>query len=170
MAPFLSVVAALDFREKLGGEARILNYNHDLAVRGGKEAARILGTDVFDPTATGEQTAAMTDVRLPIISSRIMGKGSKPEGEKSGKTAPETDLTAATAKWMQNADAWFFDTLMTEFKTSIPVHAYAGKVWARFSAQAWLDMDDFVYGARALRQLCERINQGAAPDFAASRL
>jgi len=146
VSPFLSVDAALEFRQKMGGEDRIMNYNHDLAVRGGKAAAKILDTCVLD-LPDNSLTACMVNVQLPIIKSRI-----------------GNDLTA----WLMVADSWLFDSLFKEFKTVLPIFEYRGKIWARFSAQIWLEVADFEYGAKALLELSNRINQGTAPDFRAN--
>ena len=54
-------MAALQFRNWLGGEAKINAYCHDMAVKGGKRLAEILGTRVMDPE--GDLTLNM--VRLP---------------------------------------------------------------------------------------------------------
>lgn len=51
-------VAALEFRRFLGGEKRITEYCHALAVSGGRTAAEVLGTEVVE-TANGELTANM---------------------------------------------------------------------------------------------------------------
>lgn len=48
---------ALKFRAWLGGEHKINEYCHDLALRGGKRLAEILGTEVMDPN--GEFTLNM---------------------------------------------------------------------------------------------------------------
>lgn len=40
---------ALDFRHWLGGEHKINEYTHNLAVAGGKHLASLLGTSVMDP-------------------------------------------------------------------------------------------------------------------------
>jgi hypothetical protein len=49
---------ALDFRKYLGGEKRITEYCHNLAVDGGRKAAEILGTEMVE-TKDGELTANM---------------------------------------------------------------------------------------------------------------
>ena len=51
------VRAAIDFREWLGGERKINEYNHALAITGGKHLAERLGTSVMDPD--GEFTLSM---------------------------------------------------------------------------------------------------------------
>lgn len=150
MSCMLSVQSAIEFRQKLGGEARIMNYNHDLAVRGGEEAAKILGTSVMD-NEDHSLTASMVNVRLPIISSRIANGNSQDP--------------AAFEKWAQKVESWFFKSLFEEFKCTAPVFAHDGKMWVRMSAQIWLEVDDFRYCARALLDLCKRINEGQAADF-----
>jgi hypothetical protein len=40
---------ALDFRQWLGGEHKINEYTHNLAIAGGKRLADLLGTSVMDP-------------------------------------------------------------------------------------------------------------------------
>lgn len=54
---------ALRFREWLGGEHKINEYCHDLAVKGGRRLAEILGTQVLDPD--GSLTLNM--VRTPFF-------------------------------------------------------------------------------------------------------
>lgn len=56
----ISFLSALDFRAWLGGEKAINAYCHDLALRGGRRLAELLGTELMDPE--GEFTANM--VRL----------------------------------------------------------------------------------------------------------
>jgi hypothetical protein len=51
---------ALDFRERIGGERKIQEYCHRIALQGGRKAAEILGTDLMDER--DEFTASM--VRL----------------------------------------------------------------------------------------------------------
>ena len=42
-------MSALEFRNWLGGEAKINAYCHDMAVKGGRRLAEIFGTRVMDP-------------------------------------------------------------------------------------------------------------------------
>ncbi|CEH14612.1 Cysteine desulfurase NFS1 [Ceraceosorus bombacis] len=134
---FLSVDAALTFAEKLGGYERLRRYTHDLARKGALEVARILGSELLDPD--GERTAAMVNVRVPVAAHCTQG---------------EVD------KWFAAARPWFWNTLQDEFKTAIPLYTYDSKIWARFSAQAWLEVSDFEWGARALKELVRRVNVG----------
>ena len=54
-----SVDSALDFREWLGGEVKINEYCRDIAIRGGKRLAEILGTEEMDETHNRELTLNM---------------------------------------------------------------------------------------------------------------
>jgi hypothetical protein len=96
----ISVNAALDFRKKLGGEKRIIDYNLTLARQGGAAAAKILGTETMD-TKNGELTACMANVRLPLL---------------PGTWRPNFE-------WMKTGgmNAWFEETLLRQFKTTIPL-------------------------------------------------
>ncbi len=44
-----AVITALRFRSWLGGEEKINEYCHKLAIAGGKRLAEVLGTRVMDP-------------------------------------------------------------------------------------------------------------------------
>ncbi|KAJ7046121.1 pyridoxal phosphate-dependent transferase [Mycena alexandri] len=63
----LSVNDALDFREWLGGEEKINEYCHRLAIDGGQRLAKIMGTAVLE--GPEEQLANMVNVELPLPSS-----------------------------------------------------------------------------------------------------
>lgn len=167
---FLSIDAALDFRQKIGGEARIRSYNHSLALLGGLTVARILGTELLE-TSPPSLTAAMCNARLPLAS-RVVG------------TDPSAWLTS-------KGDTWLWSRLLDEFNTVsdrkrmllcsvdrlaehpapyyVPVCQYLRftchnkQVYARISAQVWLELEDFEYLGRALKELCRRINAGEGP-------
>jgi len=123
MGTLLSVSAALDFRGKLGGEVRIRNYNNSLARRGGEVAAKILQTEIME-TEDEELTAAMVNVRLPLMNSKVNEEN-----------------------WYK-VRVWMMETLTNEYKTVMPVFRHNEKMWARISAQVWLELSDFEYGAR----------------------
>lgn len=44
---FLAITEALDYRERIGGERRINQYCHQLAIDGGELVAKILGTETM---------------------------------------------------------------------------------------------------------------------------
>mmetsp|Transcript_14465 Transcript_14465/g.23009 ORF Transcript_14465/g.23009 Transcript_14465/m.23009 type:complete len:122 (+) Transcript_14465:695-1060(+) len=60
--------AALDFREWLGGEKKVLGYMHSLAKAAGQHLATAFGTEVLLPE---EMYASLVDVRLPTNNSTI---------------------------------------------------------------------------------------------------
>ncbi|KAF5343362.1 hypothetical protein D9757_015078 [Collybiopsis confluens] len=59
---------ALEFRQFLGGEQRIVNYCHSLAVQGGRRLAEILGTEIMCSTGEDplELVGCMINVALPL--------------------------------------------------------------------------------------------------------
>jgi hypothetical protein len=61
-----SVPIALEFRKWLGGEVKINVYCRDLAIRGGKRLAEILGTEEMDQTPNRELTLNMVRKRSPL--------------------------------------------------------------------------------------------------------
>jgi len=61
---YLTIISALDFRKQIGGEKRIQEYCHNLAVQGGKPIASILNTQVMGPEYL---IANMVNIKLPIF-------------------------------------------------------------------------------------------------------
>lgn len=61
------LLAALDFRNWLGGEIKINEYCHNLALQGGQRLAEIFGTRVMDPN--GDLTLNM--VYPPLLHVRV---------------------------------------------------------------------------------------------------
>ena len=64
-SPYLAMKDALEFREWLGGEDKIMGYMHDLAKTAGHTLASMFQTDVL--FADDSRYAAMIDVQLPIV-------------------------------------------------------------------------------------------------------
>lgn len=160
----MTVSAALDFRQMLGGEERIMAYKHDLAIKGGQAAAQILGTSIMD-VAGNPLTAAMVNVRLPLVfTSSSSGRAADEKGADS-----EWDA-ASDLIWTRGGQQYFFETQMSEFKLVTMVYSHNAKVWARLSAEVYLEVSDFEYAARVLLEICRRINAGEAlrKDDAAS--
>lgn len=58
---------ALDFREQLGGEERVMRHNHDLAVRGGEAMAKILGTEVLENEEKSLTAAMVRSLRSILV-------------------------------------------------------------------------------------------------------
>lgn len=54
---------------------------------------------------------------------------------------------------------WFFRTCTDEFNTAFSPFVHDGLWWGRFSAQIYLELADFEYTGRVIKELCERIHQ-----------
>jgi hypothetical protein len=62
--PHLNVLSAIDFRITIGGEKKMNDYCHSLAVAGSRKLAEILGTHVLDSTdLEGELIANMVSLQ-----------------------------------------------------------------------------------------------------------
>ncbi|KAH8781279.1 pyridoxal phosphate-dependent transferase [Diaporthe sp. PMI_573] len=141
-ASLLCIPAALEFRRTVcGGEAAIMGYCWELARKGGLAAAKVLGTEVMDnEDGTLTRQCSMVMVRLPI---EIRDTDRVIEG-----VAPEETA---------GVQAWICETLVKKYNTFVAIVWYKGKLWARFSAQIYLDESDFVWGAKVLKEMCETI-------------
>jgi len=131
-APYLSIGPALDFREWLGGEVKINEYCRDLAIRGGKRLAEILGTEEMDKTPNRELTLNMVNVKLPF-----------PE-------TPKDEVKSAI-------DQFFRKKLLLEWNTFAPAFYHNNGWWVRCSAQVWNDMSDFEYLGKAYKDLVVQV-------------
>ncbi|KAI1276890.1 pyridoxal phosphate-dependent transferase [Xylaria sp. FL0933] len=134
-SPYVCVKEAIEWREQvLGGEAKIMEYTQALAREGGRIVARILGTEVLDNESQSLSRCAMTNVALPI---------------------GVNNATITTQHWMMR-------TMVEEYKTFIALIIHAGQLWARLSAQVYLDIEDFEWAGQTLLELCERVKRGEA--------
>ncbi|KAA1467437.1 PLP-dependent transferase [Dentipellis sp. KUC8613] len=124
-APYLSVTAALDFRAWLGGEAKIYEYCHSLALAGGQRLAEVLGTELLDKT--GAQTLTMVDVALPL-----------------------SDAVPASPA----VDEYIKETLLLKWNVYAAHYKHNGRWWTRCSAQIWNEISDFEYLGKAFAAIC----------------
>ncbi|KAF4611875.1 hypothetical protein D9613_003575 [Agrocybe pediades] len=99
--------SALQFRTRIGGEEKINAYCRDLAFRGGKVVADILGTCLLDPT--GDLTLNMVNVQLPI----------------SERVPVNKDVHTFIVREILSHNAYS------------KLFHYQGKWWTRCSAQVW---------------------------------
>ncbi|KIO28353.1 hypothetical protein M407DRAFT_243035 [Tulasnella calospora MUT 4182] len=129
LVPLLSIIPALDFRQSIGGEKKIMDYCDNLAKEGGKRMAEILGTEVMDHN--GELLNSMVNVRLPL------------------DVAPNgllwDHLTLSQAMMQQ---------LIYDHECMVAVFVHDEKWWIRASAQIWTEISDFEYVAQVLKQMC----------------
>ncbi|KAG2104697.1 pyridoxal phosphate-dependent transferase [Suillus discolor] len=126
--PFLSINAALDFRQWLGGEHKINEYTHNLAIAGGKHLASLLGTSVMDPE--GDLTLNMVNVELPI---------------------------PGDIKYSDEVNSLLLNTLLLEWNTYAAHYYHNGKWWTRCSAQVWNEISDFEVLANAFKDACQKV-------------
>lgn len=133
---YLSVDTSFEFIEQCGGGAKIREYCHELAVEGGDCVAKILGTEVLKEPGS-EYTANMVNVRLPL-------------------NVPNCIEQIAVQKEALLDGLFEKDCLLNPY-----VMSRGGKKewWCRFSAQIYLDMDDFETGAKVLKEICSKIRR-----------
>lgn len=113
-----------------------MRYCWDLAAKGGAAAARILGTEIMDnPAGTLTHESAMVMVRLPIA------------------TPPGLE-PAAVSKIGGKVQSWLCEEMAMRHRTFMAITFYKGRWWARFSAQIYLEVSDFEWGAGVLARLC----------------
>lgn len=104
-------MTALDFRQWLGGEEKIHDYCHSLAVSGGERLSQLLGTSLMDPM--GEFTLNMTNVELPL--------------------APSIPNNGTTLEIVRN--------LLERWRVSATIFRHNGKWWVRVCAQVWNEVN-----------------------------
>ncbi|KAF7369731.1 Aminotran-5 domain-containing protein [Mycena venus] len=130
--PPLSITAALEFREWLGGEDAINGYCHDMAMRGGAHLASLFGTRVLDET--GEFTCNMVNIQIPLPPS----------------VHPSEEITNL-----------FNQKLLAptnrKTKVSAGIFYHNGAWWARCSAQIWTELGDFELLGSVLTEVCEEV-------------
>lgn len=160
-SPYLCVPAALKFREEIcGGEVRIMEYCEKLAWEAGNLVAQILGTEVMcEPgvnpkTRTGQlRRCAFATVRLPLaVDDGRRRHASKTVSSYSVLSAEEAPVVA---RWMETVLAMEYNTLVLHL-------VHAGWIWARVSAQVYLEAKDFSWLAETLVQVCKRVAKGEA--------
>ena len=162
-APFLCITEALRFRRAVcGGETAIMNHCFSLAREGGQAVARILGTEVMDNQEhTLTYQCGMVNIRLPI---NVSDQRSRTQNSDAGIVAasnshppiasvPRSDVSLVTQ--------YLTSACVADHHTFIAIIFYADSWWARFSAQVYLELEDFEYGAHALKSVCQKVGQRA---------
>lgn len=131
---YLSTGPALDFRDWLGGEARINSYCRDLAIRGGKRLAEIFGTEDMDQTPTHELTLNMVNVKLP--------------------------LPATPDRAVKDAIEDFFNKkLLLDWNTYAPAFYHDNSWWVRCCAQVCNEINDFEHLGKAYKDLALQVTE-----------
>lgn len=137
---YMTVAAALKFREDVGGEEAIMSYNHQLAIEGGNYMANVLGTEVLQ---AADQIANMVDVRLPIHN-------------------PDNPTLLG--------NFWIDTLLTRFPQVFAPAYKHGGQWWIRISAQIYNDLDDFEELGNVYSTICSEINgnNSTSPALTAS--
>lgn len=139
--PPLCIPAGLRFRQDIcGGEQAIQAYCQDLAREGEKLIVEILQSRSLSIPET--KRVAFANVRLPleIVSSIV---------EEKGHSVPLSDVGKVID--------FILERLAKDYNTFVNIAFISGSLWARFSAQVYLDIEDFEHGAKALKELCDKI-------------
>ncbi|KAF4610713.1 hypothetical protein D9613_007297 [Agrocybe pediades] len=126
----LTIPDALEFREWMGGERKINEYCHKLALEGGQLLAKVLGTRVMDPD--GELTLNMVNVELPI--------------------PPNVPVTLEVHASLETQ-------MMLEQKAYAPQFHHNGRWWTRCSAQVWNELSDFEILGKKWLAVCKDVTE-----------
>lgn len=145
-SPYLTIGTALKWREQLGGEAKIREYCFALAKQAARHVADVLGTEVMDNKTETLSQCCMTNVRLPISL------------ENARKVATRAGLDGDDVGLLVRD--WVSKTLIDDYNTFFQTMFYNGAWWTRLSAQVYLEMSDFEWGAQTLKKISERVNNG----------
>ena len=117
-----------------------MNYSMQIAYEGGRRAADILGTEIFDNRTQTLTKCALVNVRLPLVT----GSG---EGE-----IREEDASLIT-QWIAKISTEKFDTFLVTIY-------YRGYWWWRISGQVYLSIEDIIWGVKVMKELCEWAKKG----------
>lgn len=174
-SPYLCVKDAIKWRkEVLGGEERIMDYLQWLAKEGGKTTAAIMGTEIMENKKGTLTNCAMVNVALPIeissakvatndnVAEAVIQTETTAPGVTLGITGNEKSSASSTRVVLPQEDSfgatqWMLETLMRDYKTFIALFVYGNKVWARLSAQVYLDLEDFAWAGHTLLELSRRV-------------
>jgi selenocysteine lyase/cysteine desulfurase len=138
---YLVIPDAIKWRNEVcGGEKAIIEYNTKLAQEGGKVIAKMLGTEVMDNSTHTITNCCLVNIRLPLTASPAKTTGVNTVDPVHGMTAMQ---------WMQRR-------LVEEHKTFIAIYFFQNQWWARLSGQVYLDMSDFEWAGKRLKEVCER--------------
>lgn len=135
-------------RDVLGGEERIVDYIWELNKKGIALVASILGTHYIDNKAGTLTNCGMANVALPVW---VLDEGR--EDTPPGDTVLSKEEATVAFNWMQK-------TLEDEYKTFMAVFYRWDRFWVRISAQVYLDLEDYEWAGRALKDVVGRVAKG----------
>ncbi|KAK4941821.1 hypothetical protein LTR10_018297 [Elasticomyces elasticus] len=142
--PPLCVPSALEFRKTVcGGERHVRDYCQLLARDGEALAVKLFGTEAL--RISESKRVAFANVRLPLQFSSKVDDGTL------------SCIPIADAGLVLNL---LLRRLRDDYDTFVNIAFVSGSLWARFSAMIYLELEDFEYGATALKALCTRVSEG----------
>lgn len=100
-----------------------------------------LGTEILENEEGTLGNCCMSNVKLPLPFADI------------ASMAKTEDVGMAVLNWI-------YSTLVKEFNTFMAIVSYADAWWVRFSAQVYLEEEDFEWAAKVLQEVCGRVMKG----------
>lgn len=120
--------SALEFRKWLGGEDKINAYCHDLAIKGGKVLAAILGTREMDPESEMTLNMVYPPAQSTVVVDHLL------------QVNVELPLPPSLKHTIE-VDTLIKDKLFLEHKASSAYFHHNNAWWTRCSAQVWNEVN-----------------------------
>ncbi|KAK0390131.1 hypothetical protein NLU13_3704 [Sarocladium strictum] len=147
-APYACVKDAIAWRrEVLGGEEKILAYMTKLNKEGCGHVAKAVGGYVLENKAGTLTNCPMGNVMLPLW------VGERGEGAGADDTVVPEEDGALVFQWIT-------EKLVAEYNTFMALSVRWNHFMVRLSAQVYLDMDDYEWAAKTLKELLGRVAKG----------
>ncbi|KAI9688077.1 MAG: hypothetical protein M1822_001583 [Bathelium mastoideum] len=163
--PYACVPAAVAWRKELrwegkNGEQAVMGYCSALARRAGTRVAEMWGTEVLSNAGCEGQDGTdtlgeccMSNVRLPLDVAAVAAQWNG------------GDVFATAAKLVP----WIGRTSLG-YGTMVQTYWHVDAIWWRISAQIFLELKDIEWGARVIKEICERAEKGEWVEQAKSKL
>jgi selenocysteine lyase/cysteine desulfurase len=144
-APYTCVKDSIAWRQEvLGGEEKIISYMTKLNKEGCTHVAKEVGGIVLDNKKGTLTNCAMGNVMLPLW---VDERG---EGAGSDDTVVSKEDAAAVFQWLEEKQ-------VTEYNTFMAFSVRWNRFMVRLSAQVYLDMDDYEWAAKTLKDMLARV-------------
>lgn len=134
IASLVTVTDASKFIEELGGLQRIKDYNFSLAREASEAVAKLWGTQILE----NEENTLLTSlfsVEYPVKEGVIIR-------EEDWENLEKYALIRQTIE----------KKLIKEYKTVAPIFLHNDKVWIRFSAQVYSELEDYIESAKLIEK------------------
>jgi selenocysteine lyase/cysteine desulfurase len=131
-SPKLSILTALEFYNRLGGE-RIRNYCHTLAVKAGTMLAKMWNTRlILSEEGNGDYTqylGNMVAIKLPV------------------------PYKFVSSEQMTGHSQWLHSTLWNKYKIEVPITVVNQELYVRISAQIFNELDEYLQLGTAIQEI-----------------